>query len=166
MIPTLWGTSRGNMDAIVVCDSCQRCDVWMKASRTHSEWFRCGMNGGAAVNAAGCTGACLYWCVHNISNPGWFPEDGILDDWSILETVLECMERICENINEVGYALLCSVPCLPSIANDIPMTLEDWIFIAWDRWEYMFTRVPTAMLDDMYPNARRFYSFLTRLHSL
>ena len=84
-----------------ICDSCQRCDEWM-----------CGGNGGVIVNSAGYTGACLYWCTHKIINPGVLPPSDILDIF-ISEIELESMERICENINEIGCAMLRSGRCLP-----------------------------------------------------
>ena len=101
------------MERIAICDSCLRCDEWMEASRNPRKLFRCGGRDVDAVNSTGCTGACLYWCINEIS---LFPND-YFEVWSIPETDLECMERICVDINEVGYAMLTSTKCMASVAH-------------------------------------------------
>ena len=136
------------------CEFCQRRDAWMVSHYSPKKWIRCQPRDGEVVNSIGCTGACLYWCIHQIRNPGIFPD--FLDDWFMSDEDCSCLERICDGINEAGYALLVSVDCLPSISNVGPsMTLEDWVFLAWDRWKYRYANLSAWEIDEYYPYARR-----------
>ena len=90
-----------------LCEFCHRSEKSFEVyegSNLKTLW--CDTTDGAVVNSLGCTGACLFWCIHQIRNPPYLEAMGHFDnEWSISDDVCSSLERICDGINETGYAL-------------------------------------------------------------
>ena len=145
---------------IEYCRRSEKSFVVYEGSDLKTLW--CDTKDGAVVNSLGCTGACLFWCIHQIRKPPYLEAMGYFDnEWSISDDVCSSLERICDGINETGYALLSNM-IFPSFRT-FAMTLEGLVYEAWFRWEHAleFCRLQDFPCDFL--NVRRFWAILTAL---
>ena len=120
------------------------------------------ISNGERINSAGCTGACLFWGINIIEDPPRLEVDTTREDYFPLKEELDALEIIFYNVNQIGYAMLTSVPCISSISKT-QVLLKDWLIIAWRRWERFTTLSHLADFQERHPRAFRCFQVMNEL---
>ena len=119
--------------------------------------------GGAVINAAGCTGACLHWAVQLIENPPFWDEEPFnWQTWTFEDAQWNSFSIACSNLNGLGCGYLC-VDLVEGHISQERMLAEEWIHIVFNRYRYFLEHASVHAIADACPLLPQFCVLLEKL---
>ena len=120
-------------------------------------------SGGAAINAIGCTGACLHWAVQLIVNPPFWDEEPFnWELWAFDPVQWDSFSIVCSDLNGFACGYLC-VDCVEKHISTERLTAEEWIAIVCHRYQYFLEHASVQEIAVRCPLLPRFCDVLETL---